>query len=148
MFTLLQEGGYLDLQGFHLGRQNFVPGFWGFQLFLHLLMVFHEGLIVYWDPLYRRGRRAVSQHINKFLFLFIHNYCTAHAPQMPPSSPSRWSECSWGSCLGEGFSEVPPHPETLLLHSGHLAVFADLTGSTAAQGPVPVAQFLFLLMLN
>lgn len=40
MFTLLQEGGDLDLQSFYFGRQRFVPGFRSFQLLLHILLLF------------------------------------------------------------------------------------------------------------
>ena len=45
MFTLLQQGGNLDLQSFHLSRQRFVPGFRGFQLLLPILLVFLEVLV-------------------------------------------------------------------------------------------------------
>lgn len=148
MFTLLQEGGDLHLQSFHFAQQRFVPGLRGFQLLLHILVVFQQGFIVHWDPLDMCGRKAVSLQINKSIFQFFYTACTVHAPQMPPSSLSRWCGCSWGSSLEEGFFEGAPHPETHPLHSGHSAVFAELTDSAAAQGLATVAQCTVLLMLN
>ena len=141
MLPLLQKGGDLAFKNFYVTWQRFVPGFRGFQLFLHILVVFQECLIIHSDPLHRCGRRAGSWHIYRFVFQSNYNYCTAHTPQMPPSSPSRWCECSWGSFLEEGFSEGPPCPQILPQHSGKLAVFDDLPGSAAAQGPATGLQW-------
>lgn len=76
MLPLLQESGDLDLQRFNFSRQRFVPGFRGFQLLLHVLVVFQEGLVFHRDPLYSCGRRArpheqidISVHLQ---FLYTH----------------------------------------------------------------------------